>query len=576
MRKGIKYSELTEEQKEQLEDHGEEPELYNFEQKDMDKQVFNRDTNRTIIRNLMENGIKSENGQHPGKTIIFARNHKHAILLEGVFDEMYPQYGGNFCQVIDNYNPRSESLIDDFKGKGTNPDLTVAISVDMLDTGIDVPEIVNLVFAKPVKSPVKFWQMIGRGTRIRKDLFGQEKDKTVFRIFDHWQNFNFFDTEYKEAEEKPNKSLMQIAFETRVKLAEITLKGGSPENFSETIKCIKQDIVSLPEESIAVREKWQEKGINSKIEVLKTFSPATVASLKDDMAPLMQWINIRKNADAYKFDILMMNLQIEFVKKSNRFYDYKDKLLEIVSNLPMNLNQVIAKIDLINQVKTEEFWTDVTFGDLEHIRTELRGLIQYCIKEYEDNRSYKYIDIKDNGIEYEKIDTNIKTIDMEAYRRRVEGVLNTIFNENETLQMIKAGMKVSEDDIENLVSLVLTQNPDVDLNMLKEFYPQTALPMDYIIRTIIGMDAEAVRERFTEFVHKHPEMSSRQISFINLLQVHISKYGSIEVEKLYETPFTTLHSSGLDGIFTDDKQSNEILSIIDSFKPEQTEEETIQ
>src|SRR3546814_15125398 len=124
--------------------------------------IYNKDTNRAILRNLMENGLRDSTGQLPGKTIIFARNHQHAVLLRQMFDEMYPQYGGNFCQVIDNYDPRAEQLIDDFKGDGTNLDLTIAISVDMLDTGIDIPEILNLVFAKPVKSPVKFLQMIER------------------------------------------------------------------------------------------------------------------------------------------------------------------------------------------------------------------------------------------------------------------------------------------------------------------------------------------------------------------------------------------------------------------------------
>ncbi|MBS0207202.1 MAG: DEAD/DEAH box helicase family protein [Planctomycetes bacterium] len=148
LRKGIKYSEMTPEQRQQLEEDEAVPAAVEFEQGDVDKAVFNKDTNRVILRNLMENGIKDATGTRVGKSIIFARNHNHAILLQNLFDEMYPQYGGQFCRVIDNYDPRAEELIDDFKGEGKNPDLTIAISVDMLDTGIDVPEIVNLVFAK--------------------------------------------------------------------------------------------------------------------------------------------------------------------------------------------------------------------------------------------------------------------------------------------------------------------------------------------------------------------------------------------------------------------------------------------
>ncbi len=177
----------------------------------------------------MESGIRDATGQRIGKTIIFARGHRHAVLLHELFDEMYPQYGGNFCAVIDNQIDAREQLIDDFK----NPknDLTIAISVDMLDTGIDVPEIVNLVFAKPVRSKVKFWQMIGRGTRLSKDLFGPGQDKTVFRIFDHWGNFEYFDQPRPEVQPRQPKSLLQKLFEARIDLAETALQNANPEAF---------------------------------------------------------------------------------------------------------------------------------------------------------------------------------------------------------------------------------------------------------------------------------------------------------------------------------------------------------
>ena len=166
---------------------------------------------------------------------------------------------GKFCQVIDNYDPRAEQLIDDFKGDGTNDDLTIAISVDMLDTGIDIPEILNLVFAKPVKSPVKFWQMIGRGTRLCQDLFGPGRDKTIFRIFDHWGNFERFEMGYRPAEPAQGKALLQLVFEERMTLAETALHKSEIAVFERAIELIAADIEALPEESIAVREKWKEK-----------------------------------------------------------------------------------------------------------------------------------------------------------------------------------------------------------------------------------------------------------------------------------------------------------------------------
>ena len=197
LRKGIKYKELSEEQRSELEDQVEDAESIAFDAAQVDRQIFNRDTNRLILRNLMENGMRDRTGTLPGKTIIFARNHNHAVLLHNLFDEMYPQYGGTRCRVIDNYDPRADELIDEFKVPDS--ELTIAISVDMLDTGIDVPEVVNLVFAKPVGSYVKFWQMIGRGTRLCEDLFGPGKDKKFFRIFDHWGNFDYFDEQLQRA-----------------------------------------------------------------------------------------------------------------------------------------------------------------------------------------------------------------------------------------------------------------------------------------------------------------------------------------------------------------------------------------
>ena len=291
LREGINMDTLTKEQMEQLEEQGEDPSQYDFSFEQVDKVIYNKDTNRAILRNLMENGVSDTTGQLPGKSIIFARNHQHAILLRRLFDEMYPQYGGKLCQVIDNYDPRAEQLIDDFKGEGTNSDLTIAISVDMLDTGIDIPEILNLVFAKPIKSPVKFWQMIGRGTRLCEDLFGPGQDKTIFRIFDHWTNFERFETGYRPAEPTERKSLMQAVFEERLLLAETALQKSQIPIFETVIDLIAADIEAVPEESIAVREKWKEKRMLSQPATLKAFAPATVARLRQDIAPLMQWRN---------------------------------------------------------------------------------------------------------------------------------------------------------------------------------------------------------------------------------------------------------------------------------------------
>ena len=312
LRKGIKYSEMNDEQRQQLEEDEAVPAAVEYELAEVDKAVFNKDTNRVILRNLMENGVRDATGTRVGKSIIFARNHNHAVLLQNLFDEMYPQYGGQFCRVIDNYDPRAEELIDDFKGQGNNPDLTIAISVDMLDTGIDVPEIVNLVFAKPVYSYVKFWQMIGRGTRLCQNLFGPGKHKTHFLIFDHWKNFEFFDTKYKATEPKQSKSLPQVVFEGRIKLAETALQNSNTEAFDAAIGLIAKDIADLPGNTIAIREKWKEIQTISRPERLRQFDPTTKDMLLHEIAPLMQWRNIGGSEAAHKFDLLLCRLQTAF------------------------------------------------------------------------------------------------------------------------------------------------------------------------------------------------------------------------------------------------------------------------
>ena len=196
LREGIKYSQLNEAQREQLEEQVEDPETVDYEAEQVSRKVFSKDTDRAILRNLMENGIRNAEGSTIGKSIIFARNHIHAVQLKELFDELYPQFGGSFCALIDNYEPRAEQLINDLKSTDGTKELTLAISVDMLDTGIDIPSLVNLVFAKPVKSYAKFWQMIGRGTRLCPNLFGPGLPKEKFRIFDHWGNFEYFDGKY--------------------------------------------------------------------------------------------------------------------------------------------------------------------------------------------------------------------------------------------------------------------------------------------------------------------------------------------------------------------------------------------
>jgi type I restriction enzyme, R subunit len=565
LRSGIKFSQLTEAQKEELEDAGETPEIFDYEPQSLDKKIFNRDTNRRIIRNLMEHGIRDGAGQLPGKTIIFARNHNHAVLLGQVFDELYPQYGGKLCQVIDNYDPRAEQLIDDFKDPANK--LTIAISVDMLDTGIDVPEVVNLVFAKPVFSWVKFWQMIGRGTRLCENLFGPNKDKVKFRIFDHWGNFERFEIPQPEADPAPSKSIMQQVFEARLNLAEIAQAKADLDTLRDTVALIRADINSLPDDTIAVREKWKAKNTVLAKGVLDQFAPTTLTTLRTDIAPLMQWVYTRDHSDSYAFDLLVTNAQLELLRQSGRFADFRDKIQDRVSQLLMHLNPVMAKADLIKWVMSSDFWDQANVDKLEEMHTGLRGIMHHRQKGGEPQPQPKTIDVSDGKVELRRRAANIRSIDMQLYRQLVEETLEKLFDTSQVLHKIRSCEPVSEKDLNSLISLVLTQNPDVNLELLREFFPESALPLDFIIRTIVGMEPEAIEKRFAAFARKFSE-NSRQTHFLRLLKNHIRKYGTITVEKLYEEPFTTINSDGLDGVFTDEAQIDELIHIIETFQPQ--------
>lgn len=573
-RKGVKYSEMSEDQKRQLEADETDPESVDYEPKEIDKKVFNLDTNRIVLENLMTHGIKDATGSHVGKSIIFARSHEHAIILQKQFFKLYPQLGGNFCKVIDNYEPRAEELIQEFKKPGSG--FQIAISVDMMDTGIDVPEVVNLVFAKPVFSFVKFHQMIGRGTRLCPGLFGTDDegkpiDKKYFQIFDHWGNFEYFGQLENESEPAPTKSLLQRLFESRIELAEVALNKPNNAAFETAAKLLAQDVASLPDKTISVREKYREVGAARDPQAIQQFEPATVAMLRQDIAPLMQWRSITGDQDAYSFDLLISRMQTQLLLESSQFEDHKADLLDRVAGLSMHLNQVRAKEQTIAAIRGAAFWDGVTVADLEGVREDLRGIMKYRASKSVPSPPPKILDVaevRENVQSYE-VKPTMDGLDLVQYRTRVEEVLRKLFDENEVLQRIKAGDPVTDDDLRALVSLVLTQEPDLDLSDLIEYYPETAGHLDLAIRSIIGLDAEAVKARFAAFDRKHTKLNSMQLRFLALLQNHIAKYGSIEIERLYEAPFTTLSADGVDGIFAED-QINDLIEIIGEFQPKPT------
>ncbi len=570
-REGIRYADLDEDGKREVENQVGDPENLDYAAKDMDRTVFNEDSNKDILRNLMEKGIKVADGSKLGKSIIFARNHKHALILQRLFYKMYSQYGGEYCKVIDSHDPRAEELLKDFKGEKSKSNINIAISVDMLDTGIDIHEIVNLVFARPVKSFIKFWQMIGRGTRLCEDLLGPGKDKKVFYIFDHWNNFEWFDEKYKPVDGAEQKSLQERLFEARIDLAETSLEKFDEDSFNLTVEIIEKDLRDLEAvNTIAVREHWKDIKVLLQEDILKQFTGQAKKALRETILPLMKWRNFDHDIYAYRFDLLMVKLQKEVLKDTSQVENFKNAVLNTVAMLKTNLNPVRAKSGPLSKIQSDKFWDDVTVLSLEEMRRELRGIMKYIEGRGGVPIEPLQLDIKEDedAIEHKRYHPKMTSVDMAAYKNRVTEVLQSLFDQSITLQKIRDGKSISKKDIEELVSLVVAHYSDFDISLLKYAFPETTGDLEKIFHKILNSDPKFIETQFSEFIQKHGELKADQIQFLSMIKNHIVQYGGIELEKLYKPPFTLLDNQGIDGVFPREKTVDEIFQLIKSISVE--------
>ena len=318
-------------------------------------------------------------------------------------------------------------------------------------------------------------------------------------------------------------------------MAEAALAAQDQDAFQLAVSLIGKDVAALPERSIAVREKWKEVKSIARPAVLQQFDANTKAVLLQHVAPLMQWVNISGHEEAHQFDRLVCQLQTERLKGSSRYEDLQAELVNEVSQLRINLTQVAVKTPDINKVKSADFWANATVQSLEEVREDLRGVMRYRLPPARLSSLPRVLDIKEDEalIERKRHIPKLEGLELVAYRNRVLKVLTDLFDANPTLKKIKAGQPVAEADLQALISLVLTQDPSLDLTDLMDYYPETAPHLDVAIRGIIGLDAGQVEARFLEFVEGH-KLNSHQVRFLDLLKDHIRKYGSIEVTHLYE------------------------------------------
>lgn len=535
MDRGIKYSELSEQEKEEYEN------TFTDEEDNMPEEIessainawlFNRDTIKKLLEVLMEKGLKVKGGDELGKTIIFARNHKHAQKIVDTFNELYPEYRGEFAKLVDNQVKYNETIIDEFSTKEKWPQ--IAVSVDMLDTGVDVPEILNLVFFKPVKSKIKFWQMIGRGTRLCKDLFGAGLDKKEFYIFDYCKNFEFFSVNPKGIETNNVISLTERIYGYKLDLiVELqNMKYQSDEKYCEyrktLIKEFIEEIKNLNKDSFMVKNKIHYIELYSKEKTWVYISTIDLMDIKENLIPL--FTSIDDNEDAKRFDNLMYQLQVKRIRqdKTNRC---ENLIVDTVGELEKlgTVPQIREKQDLILKVAETDYIKEAEFWDIEEVRTELRNLIQF-IDPY--NRPPVYIDIEDtlNDIDEEYVYVSTGN-NFTNYRRKVEKFLTGNL-ENVIVWKIRHNIRLTEQDKENLEKILFEE-----LGNNKE-YAQNFGDTNIIkaVRNIVGLDKNVVSDIFYKYINDN-RLNMKQIQFVKLLIDYVIKNGTIDMQKLTEQPF---------------------------------------
>ncbi len=539
---GITYEKLSKADKERYEEDFEEdgqmPEFVPAQA--LNKLVFNESTVDMVLQNLMEKGIKVAGGDRIGKTIIFAQNKKHAEFILERFNHLYPSCRGTFAQRVICEDSHAQAVIDDFKKPEGEPH--IAVSVDMMDTGIDVPECVNLVFFKKVRSKAKFWQMIGRGTRLAKDLTcmdgidGEYTGKRRFLIFDYCNNFEFFSAKPNGYEGKEAKSLSENIFGKRVRLIaalqESAFAGESYQNLrGELVSVCHVQIENLNASRIAVqlKRKYTEKYKN--IEEFQYLSESAKGELIKELAPLVTMEDTDEAAK--RFDNFMYGMMLAHLEAMAGFRYARKQLCEIASDLERKISipQVKEKLPLIKEIQADEFWDA---GDLllfEHARKELRGLMRFLIEDGEEKKPVT-TRLADPVLEEQEGVQLEAAYDFEDYRKKVNRYVEEHKN-SIAIHKLTHNKRLTEGDYKEL-ERVLTEELGSREDYEREFGDT---PFGLLVRKIGKLDHEAAMTAFSQFINDE-SLNQKQIAFIRKVIHHIEQNGYMEnIMVLQKPPF---------------------------------------
>ncbi|MFQ5550241.1 MAG: type I restriction-modification enzyme R subunit C-terminal domain-containing protein, partial [Gemmatimonadales bacterium] len=560
---GIKGRTLPPEIQEKLQAEGKDVADIDFEGTDLEHKVTNAGTNGIIVREFMEECIKDPDGVLPGKTIFFAISKAHARRLQELFDQMYPEYQGRLARVLVSEDSRvygKGGLLDQFR----NQDFPrVAISVDMLDTGVDVREVVNLVFAKPVLSYVKFWQMIGRGTRVLEEDPNRRKPwcpaKDRFLIIDCWGNFDYFKMNPEGREPGKQVPVPVRLFRARLDKLEAALAAGNDAVRAAVIEDLREDIAGLPSQNVIVSEAAGELDRVSSGDFWRRLNEGDLGFLRTAIAPLMRTrTDIDFKAARFATDVTEYATLVLAHADPHDNAATKDALRDAivtqVDELPAT-NIVLKEEELIERVRRESWWDDATDDDLRDIARRLGPLMKYRQSERDPIVKLNLADVTvlKESIEFGPKHERLATA---AYRERVERAVRELVAEVPALQKLQNGQDVSDEDIEKLAAILAEHDPYVTEELLRKIYDNRKARFVDFMRHILGVGevenwSAWVTSEFDRFIAEHTTFGTLQLRLIHTLKTFVLQTRRIDKPSLIKAPFTQVHPKGIRGVFSD-------------------------
>lgn len=562
MEEGIHYDQLSEEEKEEFEETFGDDETIDkdISENAVNEWLFNEDTICRVLSALMENGLKVEGGDTLGKTIIFAKNSPHAKAIVDCFQKYYPEYGSDFICQIDYSISYADTLIDDFSTKDRLPQ--IAVSVDMLDTGIDIPEILNLVFFKKVRSCSKFWQMIGRGTRLCKDLFGPGMDKEAFLIFDFCSNFEYFRANKKGKETKAQEAPAEKIFNCKVHIArelqapQFQREEKYAQYRADLVNGLNGQVAELNAGSWRVRQHLRYVEAYREKSAWQNLETASVSELKEHIAPLI--VPGREDELARRFDYLLLSMELSLLQSKNmtRNMGVVMQTADQLSRL-YTIPQVRAQQSVIERALSEEFWEHAGILDMELVREALRGLLKFIEKQ---RTAIYYTDFEDHIIEEKEGGAIYISHDLKNYRKKVEYYLKE-HKDHLAVYKLRRNKRLTAEEFAEL-ERILWEELGTKEEYRKE-YGET--PVGRLVRKIVGVDREVVNAAFSAFMGEE-KLNLNQMRFVRLMMDYITVNGNIEDNQvLMRDPFRSVGS--ITALFRDDLAvAQEIMKVAEDFR----------